>query len=66
MVILLDDDNDKNRIYDNYGHDNDRQQTNKKQLMNVSKKVSVTCLVMEIMIIPTITLIAVIQMNIGW
>lgn len=39
---------------------------NKKQLMNVSKKVSVTCLVMEIMIIPTITLIAVIQMNIGW
>jgi len=27
MVILLDDDNDKNRIYDNYGHDNDRQQT---------------------------------------
>lgn len=39
---------------------------NKKQLMNVSKKVSVTCLVMEIMIIPTITLIAVIQLNIGW
>ena len=39
---------------------------NKKQLMNVSKKVSVTCLVMEIMIIPTITLIAVIQMNIDW